>query len=113
MPMLCASPDFTDPDPDVRKRERDREADLMRVMARLGGPRSYTRVLSGQRHPGVEEEQGLDWAAEAILELLPLARELDLTLALENHYKANEWRYPEFAQRRSAFLALLDRITDR
>jgi sugar phosphate isomerase/epimerase len=113
MPMLCASPDFTNPDPDVRKREIEREADMMRVTRRLGGPRSYTRVLSGQRHPGVEEQQGLDWATEAITGLLPLARELDITLTLENHYKASEWRYPEFAQRRASFLALLDRIDDR
>jgi sugar phosphate isomerase/epimerase len=113
MPMLCASPDFAHPDADVRKREIDREAAVMRVTARLGGPRSYTRVLSGQRHPGVEMEQGLDWAAEAITGLLPLARELDLTLALENHYKAGEWRYPELAQRRSDFLGLLGRIDDR
>jgi sugar phosphate isomerase/epimerase len=113
MPMLCASPDFTNPDPDVRRREIEREAAMMRVSARLGGPRSYTRVLSGQRHPGVAEEQGLDWATEAITGLLPLARELDVTLTLENHYKANEWRYPELAQRRSAYLELLDRIDDR
>jgi sugar phosphate isomerase/epimerase len=113
MPMLCASPDFAHPDAEVRKREVDREAAVMRVTARLGGPRSYTRVLSGQGHPGVETEQGLDWAAEAITGLLPLARELDLTLALENHYKAGEWRYPELAQRRSAFLGLLGRIDDR
>jgi len=113
MPMLCASPDFTNPDQEVRKREIEREAAMMRVSARLGGPRSYTRVLSGQRHPGVEDEQGLDWATESITGLLPLARELDVTLTLENHYKASEWRYPEFAQRRASFLTLLDRIDDR
>ena len=113
MPMLCASPDFTNPDPEVRKREVELEAAMMRVTARLGGPRSYTRVLSGQRHPGVAEEQGLDWATEAIIGLLPLARELDVTLTLENHYKASTWRYPEFAQRRASYLALLDRIEDR
>jgi sugar phosphate isomerase/epimerase len=61
----------------------------------------------------VADEQGLDWATEAITGLLPLARELDLTLTLENHYKASSWRYPEFAQRREAYLALLDRIDDR
>jgi sugar phosphate isomerase/epimerase len=113
MPMLCAAPDFTNPDPEVRQREIEHEADMMRITARLGGPRSYTRVLSGQRHPGVADEQGLDWATEAITGLLPLARELDLTLTLENHYKASSWRYPEFAQRREAYLALLDRIDDR
>ena len=33
MPMLCCSPDFTNPDPDARKRAVDREAELI-----AGGP---------------------------------------------------------------------------
>jgi sugar phosphate isomerase/epimerase len=113
MPMLCASPDLAHPDPDVRARERDGEADMIRIAARLGGAGASCRVLSGQRHPGVEVEQGLDWVTESILELLPLARELGVTLAIENHYKDGFWRYPEFAQKSEVFLALLDRIEDR
>jgi sugar phosphate isomerase/epimerase len=113
MPMLCASPDFTNPDADVRKAELDREAEMMRITARLGGAGASTRVLSGQRHPGVEREQGLDWVQESIEALLPLARELDITLAIENHYKDGFWKYPEFAQRADVFLDLVDRITDR
>src|SRR5690242_5863603 len=31
MPMLCCSPDFTNPDADSRKREIDREANLIAV----------------------------------------------------------------------------------
>ncbi|GAA5198118.1 sugar phosphate isomerase/epimerase [Rugosimonospora acidiphila] len=113
MPMLCASPDFTHPDPDVRARELDRQAEMIRVAARLGGPGASCRVLSGQRHPGVRVQQGLDYAATAIQALLPLARELDVTLAIENHYKDGFWAYPEFAQRREVFLALLERIGER
>lgn len=112
-PMLCVSPDFTHPDPEVRKREFDREARMIEIVHRLGGPGASARVLSGQRHPGVSIEQGLDWAAEAINGLLPLARSLDITLGLENHYKDGSWAYPEFAQKREVFLALLDRIDDR
>ncbi|UCR88636.1 sugar phosphate isomerase/epimerase family protein [Mycetocola spongiae] len=113
MPMMCSSPDFTHPDPEVRKRELDLQRDIMLVTHQLGGAGSSTRVLSGQRHPGVSVEQGLDWATEAIQELLPLAHELDITLGLENHYKDGFWAYPEFAQRPEVFLALLDRIEDR
>src|SRR6478735_6123375 len=40
MPMLCCSPDFTNPDPDARKRAVDREAEMIRVTRFLGGPRS-------------------------------------------------------------------------
>ena len=52
MPMLCCSPDFTNPDPDARKRAVDREVELIGVARRLGGPRTVCRVLSGQRYPG-------------------------------------------------------------
>lgn len=113
MPMLCASPDFTHPEPRRRAEEIEAEAQMIRITARLGGPGASTRVLSGQRHPGVSREQGLEWAASAIESLLPLARELDVTLALENHYKDGSWKYPEFAQRTDVFLELLGRIDDR
>src|SRR3954471_7754518 len=53
MPMLCCSPDFTNPDADARKRAVEREVAMVRVCRRLGGPRSVCRVLSGQRHPEV------------------------------------------------------------
>ena len=61
MPMLCCSPDFTNPDPDARKRAVDREAEMIRVTRRLGGPGAVCRVLSGQRYPEVGREQGLEW----------------------------------------------------
>jgi sugar phosphate isomerase/epimerase len=113
MPMFCASPDFTHPDPDERKRQVDLEAEMIGIASALGGPGASCRVLSGQRHPQVGVEEGLDYASEAITSLLPLARELDVTLAIENHYKDGFWEYPEFAQRSEVFLALLDRIDDR
>src|SRR5690349_1366307 len=56
MPMLCCSPDFTHPDADFRQREFDREASLIEVTRRLGGPGATCRVLSGQRHPEVPVE---------------------------------------------------------
>ena len=113
MPMLCASPDFTHPDADERARQLDQQVEMMRIARRLGGAGVACRVLSGQRHPGVRVEQGLDYAAEAIQSLLPLAREIEVVLAIENHYKDGFWTYPEFAQRPEVFHALLDRIDDR
>ncbi|BCB78797.1 sugar phosphate isomerase/epimerase [Phytohabitans flavus] len=113
MPMMCASPDFTHPDKDERAREVERQAEFMRATARLGGAGATCRVLSGQAHPEVAVEQGLDWAAEAITSLLPLAAELGIMLAIENHYKASTWTYPEFAQAPDVFRALVDRIPDR
>ncbi len=53
MPMFCASPDFTHPDPEERKRQLERQSEMIRIAARLGGPGVSCRVLSGQRHPEV------------------------------------------------------------
>jgi sugar phosphate isomerase/epimerase len=112
MPMLCASPDFTHPDRDQRRREVDEQVRAITIAAHLGGEHPSCRVLSGQAHPEVSVEQGLDLAAEAILEVLAVAEELGVTLCLENHYKASTWQYPEFAQRPEVFAALLDRLPE-
>jgi sugar phosphate isomerase/epimerase len=113
MPMLCCSPDFTNPDPDARKRAADREATMVRVARRLGGPGTVCRVLSGQRYPGVAREQGLEWVVSCIEQVLPVARDEGVVLGLENHYKDGYWTYPEFAQKRDVFLELLAAIPDR
>jgi sugar phosphate isomerase/epimerase len=113
LPMMCASPDFTHPDPGVRAAEIDQHARFMRITAELGGPGAACRVLSGQAHPGVGEEQGAEWAVAAITALLPLARELGIVLTMENHYKATGWRYPEFARRPAVFRRIVDAIGDR
>jgi sugar phosphate isomerase/epimerase len=113
MPMLCCSPNFTDPDPDGRKRAVEREIEMIRITHRLGGPGSACRVLTGQRYPEVSLEQGLTWVVEAINHLLPVAREYDIVLALENHYKDGYWKYPEFAQKKEVFLKVLAAIPER
>src|SRR3954468_15524981 len=72
MPMLCCSPDFTDPDPDARKRAVDREAEMIRVPRRLGGSGAVCRVLSGQRYPGLDRARGLEWVVACIEQVLPV-----------------------------------------
>jgi sugar phosphate isomerase/epimerase len=113
MPMMCCSPDFTNPNPDARKRALEREAEMIRVTRHLGGPHSFCRVLTGQRYPEVSRAQGIDWVAEAIEQLLPVAREYEVVLALENHYKDGHWKYPEFAQKQDVFLDVLTAIPER
>ena len=110
MPMMCYSPNFTNPDPDARKRAVDDEAEMIRVTRRLGGPGAVCRVLSGQRYPDVDYERGLEWVAECIQQVIPVAREYNIILGLENHYKDGFWEYPEFAQKMDVFLELLKAI---
>lgn len=113
MPMLCCSPDFTNPDPNERKRAVDHEADMIRITRRLGGPGAVCRVLSGQRYPDLERRLGLERVVVCIEQLLPVAREYDIVLGLENHYKDGFWRFPEFAQKQDLFLELLNAIPER
>lgn len=112
MPMLCCSPDFTAPDESKRKREIEREAEMIRVTRKLGGSRAVCRVLSGQRYPDVSWEQGRDWVVDSIQQVLPVAREYDVVLGMENHYKDGFWTYPEFAQKLDRFTAIIDAVSD-
>ncbi len=113
MPMLCCSPDFTNPDADARKRAVEHEAAMIAVTHRLGGRGAVCRVLSGQRYPQVERQQGIAWVVECIEQVLPVAREHGVILGLENHYKDGFWTYPEFAQKQDVFLELLAAIPER
>jgi sugar phosphate isomerase/epimerase len=113
MPMLCASPDLAHPDAEVRRRELDEHRRIVELARELGGPGVSCRVLSGQRHPGVEVGQGVEWVVTAFEELVQLARELDVVLGFENHYKDGFWTYPEFAQRREVYRRILDAIDER
>lgn len=113
MPMLCCSPDFTNPDPGLRRKAVEHHKRLIEVTRRLGGSRAVCRVLSGPRYPEVKRAEGLAWVVECIEALLPTAREHDIVLGLENHYKDGFWKYPEFAQKQDVFLELVAAIPDR
>ncbi len=113
MPMMCCSPDFTNRDPDYRKREIEKEAQMIEATRRLGGPGAVCRVLSGQRYPDVSVDEGTEWVVDAINQLIPVARENDIVLGMENHYKDGYWKFVEFAQKMDVFLPLLDTIEER
>ena len=62
IPMMCASPDFTIPDPDGRAREVAKEIASIRMSAELGA--KYCRVLSGQRRKEITREEGLGYVVD-------------------------------------------------
>lgn len=107
MPMLCHSPDFVRESATERRREVDETRRMIGVAARLGG--RYCRVLSGQRRPGIGDE-GLGWVIECLEALLLHAEDAGVVLCLENHYKDGNWHYPEYAQSRERYLAILDAL---
>jgi sugar phosphate isomerase/epimerase len=113
VPMFIASPDFTDPDPDARQRAIDHQIEMIQVASWLGGKSVVCRVLSGQARPGVSRAQGVAWVVEAIQRLLPVARELDVILGMENHYKDSQWTRPEFALHADVFMDIVNAVRDR
>jgi sugar phosphate isomerase/epimerase len=108
MPMLCCSPDFTQPDPALLQKEIDREKRMIEITAFFGG--KFCRVLSGQRRPGLSREVGVTQVIRVITSLLPFAEKHGVVLTMENHYKDNYWQYPEFAQKMEVFAEIVDQI---
>ena len=111
MPMLCASPDFTQPGREERAAEIEHYKRMIDLVAFFDAPPPRTcRLLSGQRRPTISEDEGVAMVVECIEQVLPYAAERGVTLALENHYKDNYWTYPEFAQHLPVFLRIVEAI---
>jgi sugar phosphate isomerase/epimerase len=108
MPMLCCSPDFTQPDPAKLQAEIEREKRMIEIAAFFGG--RFCRVLSGQRRPELTRAAGVTQVVRVIKSLLPFAEKHGVVLTMENHYKDNYWQYPEFAQKMDVFVEIVDQI---
>ncbi len=108
MPMLCVSPDFSQPVLEDRRREIKREKRMIDLAAKLGG--RYCRVLSGQRRPDVSRKDGVRWVVEYVRECADYADGKAVVLAMENHYRDYYWQHPEFAQRRDVFLEIVNEL---
>ena len=92
IPMMCASPDFTIPDPLLRKQEVEKEIYAIEMSAALGA--KYCRVLSGQRRKDITKEEGMNYVVDSINACIPTAEKLGITLIIENHYKDDFWTEP-------------------
>jgi sugar phosphate isomerase/epimerase len=108
IPMMCASPDFTIPDAALRKKEVEHEIRAIEMSAALGA--KYCRVLSGQRRKDITREEGMGYVVDSINACIPTAKDLGITLIIENHYKDDFWTEPEFAQMMDVFVDLVGRI---
>lgn len=108
MPMMCYSPDFTIKNSQLRQKEIEKQREVIRVTAELGG--TFCRVLSGQKRPDVPVELGIKLAVDSIQACLPAAEEHNIIMVMENHYKDSFWEYPEFAQKQNIFMKIVGQI---
>ena len=72
---------------DEAKRRQQVEADKqkMRIAARLGAPVVRINVGATGRKENADDTVGIERVIQAFQELLPLARELNLRISIENH----------------------------
>ncbi len=108
IPMMCFSPDFTQPDLKKRKEELVKQKKAIDLTVKLGG--SFCRTLSGQNRPGLDRTQAIRWCVEMIREAVAYAEEKGIILNIENHYKDGYWEFPEFALRSDVFLEIIEQI---
>jgi sugar phosphate isomerase/epimerase len=108
LPMMCFSPDFTNPDLDKRVEELTKQKQAIDLTATLGG--LFCRTLSGQNRPGLNRKKTVRWCVEMIRETVAYAEEKGVIINIENHYKDGYWEYPEFALRSEVFLEIIEQI---
>ena len=108
MPMMCFSPDFTQPDPQKRMKELEKQMQAIDLTVRLGG--RFCRTLTGQNRPGLDRKKAVGWCVEMIREAVAYAADRGIIINIENHYKDGYWEYPEFALRSEVFLEIIGQI---
>lgn len=108
IPMMCFSPDFTQPELEKRLEELEEQKKAIDLTVKLGG--KFCRTLSGQNRPGLDRKQAVSWCVEMIREAVSYAEERGVVLNMENHYKDGYWEYPEFALKSEVFLEIVEQI---
>jgi sugar phosphate isomerase/epimerase len=60
--------------------------------------------------PSYPVKAGVSQVVRIVKSLLPFAEEHGVILTMENHYKDNYWKYPEFAQKMEVFVEIVEQI---
>jgi sugar phosphate isomerase/epimerase len=108
--MMTTYPDFTHPD----EREREREFDFLVhdiALASAVGAR-FLRVTAGQAHPGLKEQEAVDWAVHYLRRAAPMSDRYGITLLYEDHSKPGAWDYMDFSNPPHIFLEIARQIKD-
>jgi sugar phosphate isomerase/epimerase len=108
IPMMCFSPDFTQPDPQKRLDELKKQKQAIDLTVKLGG--RFCRTLTGQNRPGLDRKKAVGWCVEMIRDAVAYAADRGVIINIENHYKDAYWEYPEFALRSEVFLEIIEQI---
>jgi sugar phosphate isomerase/epimerase len=103
-------PDFTNPDPAARARQKVQFERDLETLAAVGT--QIVRITAGQAHPGLDQKEGIKLALEGITGSIPKAEELGIQLVFENHAKPGVWQYYDFDYPTDIFLEIASGLTD-
>ena len=108
--MLVTYSDFTRPGAAERQQQADDVRRWAEAAARLGA--SFLRLTAGQARPGVERDEGLEWAADGLVSCVADARGVGVRLLYENHVRGAVWSANDFTQPAERFLEVVRRTED-
>lgn len=80
--MLDCSPDFTNPDPEIRRQQKSIMELQVENAHMLKAP--IMRITAGQQYLEMPTEESIEWVVDSILELQGFASTLRIKIALEN-----------------------------
>jgi sugar phosphate isomerase/epimerase len=102
--------DFTNPDPEARKREVAAMLRNVGVARDLGS--GSLRALTGQARPGLVEAEAIGWIVDCIGTVAEAAAKAGIRLNVENHTKAFTWTDFDFAIKGEMFLKVMNALKD-
>lgn len=108
--MVTTYPDFTHPDAVERMREFDFLVHDIALASAVGA--KFLRVTAGQAHPGIKEEEGIEWAVNYLRKAAPISDQYGITLVYEDHSKPGAWDYMDFSNPPHIFLEIAKQLKD-
>lgn len=105
IPMMVTYTDFTHPDPAIRAGQTDELRACIEAATHLGV--GYLRVTAGQKHPGVQREEGIAWASAGLTACVADATAAGVTLCYENHTIGYGWTEYDFSLPSDIFLEIV------
>jgi len=102
--VLNTYPDFTHPDEKEREKQIAQCRKDIETAGQIGA--GMVRITAGQAHPGLQREEGISRAVQAITGLVDTARNAGVVIVYENHSKPGVWEYPDFSHPTDIFLEI-------
>ncbi len=106
--QITCAPDFTHPDPAVRRREQALMRQRVDWAHALGA--NAVRITAGMLHDDLPEEDGIRYAVEQMVTLAEYAVPLGVYPCYENHYRDRLWTREDFSFRVERFLRIFEQI---